>query len=209
MTNIRIIDHPLVKHKISLLCDKETSTKDFRSIVKELSMLLTYELTRDLTYKQVQVETPLGMTTATVVKTGNLAIVPILRGGLAMVDGLLTLLPSSKVGHIGMFKDKQSGEIVTYYCKFPQGIASMQVLLCEPMLASGRTAVEAIRHVKEAGCTNIKFVTLLASPQSLSLIVKEYPDVEIVCAGVALGLDENGYIVPGFGDAGDRTFGTK
>lgn len=126
-----------------------------------------------------------------------------------MVDGLLALLPSAKVGHIGIYRDSQSGEIVNYYCKLPESISSMQALLCEPMLASGRTAVQAIEKVKETGCKNIKFVTLLASPQALELIGKTHPDIEVFCASVALGLDENGFIVPGFGDAGDRTFGTR
>ncbi len=206
---VHLIDHPLIEHKISLLRDKETSTKDFKDIVKELSMLLAYELTRNLPTKEIEMDTPLGIVKTKVIVGRELTLVPIMRAGLGMVDGFLALLPFAKVGHIGIYKDPTSKEAVLYYKKFPNTVAESDVFVLEPMLSSGVTAVRAAEELKKAGCGKIRFVTLLAAPEGLRLLTQAHPDVEIYCASIGLGTDEKGYIVPGFGDAGDRMFGTR
>ena len=204
-----ILDHPLVQHKVSLLRDKNTGTKEFKELVGEIAMLLCYEATRDLPTKEVDVETPIAVAKSRVLAGRKLALVPILRAGLGMVDGMLSLLPAAKVGHIGMYRNEETLEPVEYYCKLPSDIAERDVLLLDPMLATGGSACDAITQIKKRGARSIKFLAIIAAPEGLAKVHDQHPDVDIYVAALDEKLNENGYIVPGLGDAGDRIFGTK
>ncbi|MCI8397966.1 MAG: uracil phosphoribosyltransferase [Oscillibacter sp.] len=203
------MDHPLVAHKLTVLRDKNTSVKDFRELVSEIGMLITYEATRDLPLTTREVETPICKTTAPTLKGKKFAVVPILRAGLGLVDGVLRMVPGARVGHIGLYRDETTLEPVKYFCKMPKDIAERDVLIVDPMLATGGSADAAIGFMKEYGCTTIKLMVLLAAPEGIERIQKAHPDVDIYCGAVDEKLNEAGYIVPGLGDAGDRIFGTK
>lgn len=207
--NPMILDHPLVQHKVAHLRDKNTGTKEFKELVSELAMLLCYEATRDLPTEEVDVETPIGVAHTRMLAGRKLALVPILRAGLGMVDGMLSLLPAAKVGHIGMYRDETTLEPVEYYCKLPGDIAEREVLVLDPMVATGGSACDAIAQIKKRGARNIKFLGLIAAPEGLAKLREAHPDVQIYVAALDEKLNENGYIVPGLGDAGDRIFGTK
>ena len=207
--NLHIVDHPLVQHKLSIMRNKETSVKDFRALVGEIAMLLTYEATRDLPLTTSHIETPLCPMEAPTLAGKKMAIVPILRAGLGFEDGILTLIPSARVAHIGMYRDEETLEPHFYFLKYPKDIADRDVLVVDPMLATGGSADMAIAKMKELGCKNIKLMILVAAPEGVEAIYKKHPDVQIYCAALDDHLNENGYIVPGLGDAGDRIFGTK
>ena len=200
-----IMDHPLIQHKLTLLRDKRTGSKEFREMIAEVSMLMCYEATRDLPLKEVEIETPMTMTKSNVISGRKLAFVPILRAGLGMVD----MIPAAKVGHIGIYRDPESHKPVDYYCKLPKDIASRHVIVLDPMLATGGSAVEAINLLKKEGVQNIKFMCIIAAPEGLDALTTAHPDVQVYCAALDEKLDENKYILPGLGDAGDRIFGTK
>ena len=200
MAKLVVIDHPLVQHKQTLLRDKNTGTNQFRALVQELAMLLAYEATRDLTLEDTTVETPI-----TTAKTK----VPILRAGLGMVDGMMSLIPAAKVGHIGLYRDPETLSPVDYYCKLPPDVSERDMIIVDPMLATGGSAIAGIDVLKRAGCKSIKLVNLIAAPEGIEAIQKAHPDVDIIVANVDECLNEHGYIVPGLGDAGDRLFGTK
>ena len=204
-----IMDHPLIQHKLTLLRDKRTGSKEFREMIAEVSMLMCYEATRDLPLKEVEIETPMTMTKSNVISGRKLAFVPILRAGLGMVDGVLEMIPAAKVGHIGIYRDPESHKPVDYYCKLPKDIASRHVIVLDPMLATGGSAVEAINLLKKEGVQNIKFMCIIAAPEGLDALTTAHPDVQVYCAALDEKLDENTYILPGLGDAGDRIFGTK
>ena len=206
---LHIVDHPLVQHKLSIMRNKETSVKDFRALVGEIAMLLTYEATRDLPLTTNHIETPLCPMEAPTLAGKKMAIVPILRAGLGFEDGILTLIPSARVAHIGMYRDEETLEPHFYFLKYPKDIADRDVLVVDPMLATGGSADMAITKMKELGCKNIKLMILVAAPEGVEAIYKKHPDVQIYCAALDDHLNENGYIVPGLGDAGDRIFGTK
>ena len=206
---LHVIDHPLVAHKMSILRDKNTSVKDFRELVSELGVLITYEATRDLPLTTKTVETPLCKAEVPTLKGKKFAVVPILRAGLGLVDGVLRLVPSARVGHIGMYRDEETLEPHVYFCKMPKDIAEREILIVDPMLATGGSASAAITEMKKRGCTNIKLMVLLAAPEGVERIQKDHPDVELYCGALDKGLNEHGYILPGLGDAGDRIFGTK
>lgn len=209
MKNVFIFDHPLIQHKISLLRDKNTDTKEFRELVSEISMLMGYEVTRNMPLREIEVETPVGMAKCKVISGKTLGIVPILRAGLGMVDGMLKLLPMVKVGHIGLYRDPETLEPVEYYCKLPVDASERDIVVLDPMLATGGSASAAIRFIKERGVKNIKLMCLIAAEAGIERINKDHPDVEIYCAAVDKELNSHAYIVPGLGDAGDRLFGTK
>ena len=204
-----IMDHPLIQHKISLLRDKHTGSKEFRELISEIAMFVCYEATRNLPLKEVEIETPICMAKTNVVSGKKLAFVPILRAGLGMVDGVLKMVPAAKIGHIGMYRDPESKEPVEYYCKLPSDIAKRDVFVLDPMLATGGSAIDAIHKIKEYGVKNIKFMCIIAAPEGMAALQKAHPDVEIYCAALDECLNEQAYIVPGLGDAGDRIFGTK
>ncbi len=206
---VHVVDHPLLAHKLTILRDKHTSTKDFRELVSEIGMLLTYEATRNLPLVERVVETPICTTTAPTIKGKKFAVVPILRAGLGLVDGVLRMVPSARVGHIGLYRDEETLEPVKYFCKMPKDIAERDVLIVDPMLATGGSASAAIGFMKEYGCTNIKLMVLLAAPEGIARLQADHPDVDIYCGSIDEKLNEQGYIVPGLGDAGDRIFGTK
>lgn len=209
MGNVTVIDHPLVQHKLSYLRDTKTGSKEFRELVSELAMLLTYEATRDLPLKEITVHTPVADAKSYVLAGKKLGIVPILRAGLGMVEGMMSLVPAAKVGHIGMYRDPDTLQPVDYYCKLPADASERDMLIVDPMLATGGSAVEGINVVKRAGCKNIKLVCLIAAPEGIEVVQKAHPDVDIFVASVDQCLNDHGYIVPGLGDAGDRLFGTK
>ncbi len=204
-----IMDHPLIQHKITLLRDKNTGSKEFRELIGEVTMLMCYEATRDLPLKQVEVETPMAVTKANVISGRKLAIVPILRAGIGMVDGILNLLPAAKVGHIGLYRDHETHEPVEYYCKLPSDIAEREVIVLDPMLATGGSAIDAIAKLKETGVKQIKFMCIIAAPEGVEALIEAHPDVQVYCGALDGHLNEDKYIIPGLGDAGDRIFGTK
>ncbi|MBR5291347.1 MAG: uracil phosphoribosyltransferase [Clostridia bacterium] len=209
MAKLVVIDHPLVQHKLTLLRDKSTGTNQFRALVQELAMLLAYEATRDLTLEDTAVETPITTAKAKVLSGKKLGIVPILRAGLGMVDGMMSLIPAAKVGHIGLYRDPETLSPVDYYCKLPTDVSERDMIIVDPMLATGGSAIAGIDVLKRAGCKSIKLVNLIAAPEGIEAVQKAHPDVDIIVANVDECLNEHGYIVPGLGDAGDRLFGTK
>ncbi|MCL2034313.1 MAG: uracil phosphoribosyltransferase [Oscillospiraceae bacterium] len=204
-----IFNHPLIQHKLSLVRDKRTGSKEFRELISEIAMLMCYEATRDLSLEEVNVETPMGPAHTKVIAGRKLACVPVLRAGLGMVDGILNLIPAAKVGHIGIYRDHETHRPVEYYCKLPADIQERDVIVLDPMLATGGSAVDAIGMIKDKGVTSIKFMCIIAAPEGLRALVSNHPDVQIYCAALDERLDENKYIIPGLGDAGDRIFGTK
>ena len=207
--HVHIMDHPLVAHKLSILRDKNTSTKDFREIVSEIGMLMTYEATRGLPLTTREIETPICKATVPTLDGKKFAVVPILRAGLGLVDGVLRIVPSARVGHIGLYRNEETLEPVKYFCKMPKDVADRDILIVDPMLATGGSADAAIGFMKDYGCKNIKLMVLLAAPEGIERIMKNHPDVDLYCGAVDDHLNEHGYIVPGLGDAGDRIFGTK
>ena len=207
--NVHILDHPLIRHKLAILRNKETDTKQFREIVKELAMLMAYESFKDVPTQEITVETPLETTTQTVVKENSIAIVPILRAGLGMVDGIISLFPAAKIGHIGLYRDEETFEPHEYYCKLPSNIEEKVVMVIDPMLATGGSACDAIKLLKKRGCKRIKFMCIIAAPEGVKKLSEAHPDVEIFVSTLDRGLNEHAYILPGLGDAGDRIFGTK
>lgn len=209
MNKVVIMDHPLVQHKLTLMRDKNTGSKDFRELLTEITMLMGYEITRDLPLEEVEIETPLVKTKAKVIAGKKLGIVPILRAGLGMVDGLLSLVPAAKVGHVGLYRDPETLKPVEYYSKFPKDINERDMIVVDPMLATGGSAVAAIDVVKREGAKSVKLVNLVASPEGIGEVHKYHPDVDIFVAALDERLNEHGYILPGLGDAGDRLFGTK
>ena len=208
MSNLHILDHPLITHKLSIMRNKRTGSKDFRELLDEIAMLMGYELTRDLPLEDVVIETPIEKMTAKAVSGKKLAIVPILRAGLGMVDGLRRLVPVAKVGHIGLYRDPSTHKPVEYYCKLPHDIEDRIVIVVDPMLATGGSAVDALTLLKDRGCKNIRFMCLVAAPEGVEAVTSAHPDVAIYTAALDRGLNEKAYIVPGLGDAGDRIFGT-
>ncbi|HIY73197.1 uracil phosphoribosyltransferase [Intestinimonas butyriciproducens] len=206
---VHIFDHPLIQHKLAILRDERTGVKEFREIVSEIATLMCYEATRDLPTEEVTIKTPVATGTFRALAGKKLAIVPVLRAGLGMVDGILTLIPSAKVGHIGLYRDPDTLEPVEYYCKMPTDIAERDVIILDPMLATGGSASAAIQFIKNYDVKHIKLMNIIAAPEGVERIRKDHPDVEIYCAALDEKLNEHGYIVPGLGDAGDRIFGTK
>ncbi|MBQ7624151.1 MAG: uracil phosphoribosyltransferase [Clostridia bacterium] len=206
---VHILNHPLIQHKLSILRKETTGVKEFREIVGEIAMLMCYDATRDLQTKEIKIKTPVANAKVRVLAGKKLAIVPILRAGLGMVDGMLNLIPSAKVGHIGLYRDPQTLEPVEYYCKLPPDIEERDVLVVDPMLATGGSASAAVGFLKKRGVTHIKLLHIIAAPEGVERLSREHPDVQIYCAALDEKLNDHGYIVPGLGDAGDRIFGTK
>ena len=204
-----VVNHPLIQHKLTIMRQTETGSKDFRQLLDEISLLLGYEVTRDLPVDDIQIRTPMCEMTGKELSGKKLAIVPILRAGLGMVNGLLDLVPAAKVGHIGLYRDHDTHQPVFYYCKLPEDIQNRIVIVCDPMLATGGSASDAIKMLKEKGCTSIKLMCLVAAPEGVAKIEADHPDVDIYVAALDEKLNEDAYIVPGLGDAGDRIFGTK
>ena len=204
-----ILDHPLIQHKLSLLRNKNTDSKEFRELVGEISMLMCYEATRDLPLKEIEVETPVAIAKTKIIAGRKLAFVPILRAGIGMLEGVLSMVPAAKVGHIGMYRDPQTLQPVTYYCKLPSDINEREVIVLDPMLATGGSAVEAIKILKEKGAVNVKFMCVIASPEGMNALTEAHPDVQVYCAALDEKLNDEKFIVPGLGDCGDRIFGTK
>ncbi len=209
MSTFHLIDHPLIQHKLTIMRDKDTSSKDFRELLDEISMLLGYEITRNLPLEDVEIETPIQKATFKRIAGKKLAIVPILRAGLGMVDGLLRLVPVARVGHIGLYRDPETHMPVEYYCKMPPDIGERLVIVVDPMLATGGSASDAISMVKAKGAKNVLLMCLVAAPEGVAKLQKDHPDVDIYCAALDEKLNDHAYIVPGLGDAGDRIFGTK
>lgn len=208
-SNVTVMDHPMIQHKLTILRDKNTGVKEFRELVEELSMFMGYEVTRNLVLEEVEVETPVCVAKAKVIAGKKLGIIPILRAGLGMVDGMLKLIPAAKVGHIGLYRDPETLKPVEYYCKLPSDVAERDLIVLDPMLATGGSAVAAITFLKDKGAKSIKLVNLIAAPEGVQAVAEAHPDVEIYVAAVDEMLNDHGYIVPGLGDAGDRLFGTK
>ncbi len=206
---VTVVDHPLIQHKLALLRDERTGSKDFRELMAEVSMLMAYEAMRDLELEEITVKTPVAYARAYTLSGKKLALVAVLRAGLVMVEGIVRLVPAAKVGHIGLYRDPESLAPVEYYAKLPQDIHERRVFLTDPMLATGGSAARALRILKDKGATSIKLMSILAAPEGIERVQKEHPDVEIVTAAVDERLNEKGYIVPGLGDAGDRIYGTK
>ncbi len=209
MSQVHVIDHPMIQHKLTIMRNKETGSKDFRELLKEISLLMGYEITRDIPLEDVEIETPICRMTAKEVRGRKLAIIPILRAGLGMVEGLLNLIPVAKVGHIGLYRDETTHKPVPYFCKLPGDIDDRLVIVTDPMLATGGSACDALAMLKERGCTNIRLMCLVGVPEGIEKVRAEHPDVDIYLAAIDDHLNENAYIVPGLGDAGDRIFGTK
>ena len=207
--HVHVMDHPLVAHKLTIMRDKRTSTKDFRELVSEIGMLITYEATRDLPLTTKHIETPICGADMPTLAGKKIAVVPILRAGLGLVDGVLRLIPSARVAHIGMYRDEETLEPHVYFCKTPHDIATRDIMVVDPMLATGGSADAAISEMKHRGCKNIKLMVLVAAPEGIKCIRERHPDVDIYCGAVDEKLNDRGYIVPGLGDAGDRIFGTK
>jgi len=209
MKNVTITNHPLIQHKLTLLRDKNTSSKEFRSLVSEIATLMCYEATRNLPLVEVEIETPVSVAKTKVIAGKKLAFVPILRAGLGMVDGVLDLVPAARIGHIGLYRDPETLMPVEYYCKLPSDINEREVIVLDPMLATGGSAIDAITKIKERNPKSIKFMGIIAAPEGLQALSNAHPDVEIYCAALDERLNDHGYIIPGLGDAGDRIFGTK
>lgn len=209
MSTLHIIDHPLITHKLTIMRCKETGSKDFRELLNEIAMLMGYEITRDIPLEDIEIETPISKMTAKTISGKKLAIVPILRAGLGMVDGLLSLVPVAKVGHIGLYRDPETHLPVEYYCKLPSDIEERITILVDPMLATGGSSADAITMLKKRGCKNLKLMCLVAAPEGVKKVQDTHPDVDIYTAALDWKLNEHAYIVPGLGDAGDRLFGTK
>lgn len=209
MSNLHILDHPLIQHKLSIIRNKETGTKQFRELVDEISMLMAFEITRDLPVKEIEVETPVCAAQAHILTGKKIGLIPILRAGLGMVDGMLQLLPAAKVGHIGLYRDPETLLPVEYYLKLPTDISERKLIVLDPMLATGGSANDAIASLKKRGAKSITLVCIVAAPEGVKLVQEQHPDVDIYLSALDEGLDENSYIVPGLGDAGDRLFGTK
>ena len=207
--SLHVINHPLIQHKLTIMRKKETGTKDFRTLLEEISLLLGYEVTRGLPLEDVIIETPIKQMTGKQISGKKLAVVPILRAGLGMTDGILSLVPAAKVGHIGLYRDEETHTPVFYYCKLPEDIEERDVIICDPMLATGGSASDAVTMLKEKGCSNIKLMCLVAASDGVAKLENDHPDVEIYTASLDESLNEAAYIVPGLGDAGDRIFGTK
>ena len=208
MSVVEIVDHPLIQHKISLLRDRNTGTKEFRDLVSEIAMLLCYEATRDLPTEEVEVETPVALARTKVLAGRKLALLPILRAGLGMVDGILQLVPSARVGHVGMFRDPETHEPHPYYCKLPSDVGERTCLVVDPMLATGGSLVAALKYLREAGAKDIRCLTLVSAPEGVATVLETDPDVRLYTCSLDRCLDQNAYIRPGLGDAGDRIFGT-
>jgi uracil phosphoribosyltransferase len=209
MSNVTVLDHPLIQHKVGIIRRTEVGTKDFRSIISEIAGLMCYEATRDLKLRDVEIETPICRATVKELSGRKLAVVPILRAGLGMVDGILNLIPAAKVGHIGLYRDPETLEPVEYYCKLPADCDEREVFVVDPMLATGGSASAAITLLKEHGCRHIRLMNIIAAPVGVERLQKDHPDVDIYIAALDDHLNDHGYIVPGLGDAGDRIFGTK
>lgn len=209
MAKTMIMEHPLIQHKIGVIRREETGTKDFRILISEIAMLMCYEATRDLELEDVEITTPICKTTVKELKGKKLAVIPILRAGLGMVDGMLTMIPAAKVGHIGLYRDPETLKPVEYYCKLPEDCASREVFVVDPMLATGGSSIAAIQMLKDKGVKNIRFMCIIAAPEGLKAMQEAHPDVDIYVGALDEHLNEHGYIVPGLGDAGDRIFGTK
>ena len=209
MGKLYVFDHPLIQHKLSIMRDKKTGCKDFRELLDEIAMLMVYEVTRDLQTEEVEVETPICTTKTKMLAGKPIGIIPILRAGLGMVDGILSLIPNAKVGHIGLYRDPETLNPVEYYCKLPEDAEHRELIVLDPMLATGGSASAAITFIKQRGCNNIRLVNLIAAPEGIERVRAEHPDVDIYVAALDEKLNEHGYIVPGLGDAGDRLFGTK
>ena len=209
MSKVHIIDHPLVQHKISLMRDKNTGVKEFRELVSETAMFICYEATRDLPLKEIELQTPLAMAKAKIISGRKLAFVPILRAGLGMMDGVISLVPAAKIGHIGLFRDPDTKQPVKYYVKMPDDIAERDVIVVDPMLATGGSSSAAITMLKQRGIKNIRFMCIIAAPEGIEKMKKDHPDVDMYIGTCDEKLNEHGYIIPGLGDAGDRIFGTK
>lgn len=209
MSQLHVINHPMIQHKLTIMRKKETGSKDFRELLKEIALLMGYEVLRDLPLTEIEIETPICKTVAKTVSGRKLAIVPILRAGMGMVEGLQNLVPVAKVGHIGLYRNEETHEPVEYYCKLPEDIQDRLVIVTDPMLATGGSACDALTMLKKRGCTHIKLMCLVAVPEGIAKVQATHPDVDIFVAAVDDHLNENAYIVPGLGDAGDRIFGTK
>ena len=209
MSNVHVVDHPLVQHKLTLMRRTECSTKDFRQLLEEIAMLMTYEVTRDIPLTEIEIETPVAKCKANIISGKKVGIVPILRAGLGMVDGVLTIVPSAKVGHIGLYRDPETHLPVEYYCKLPVDVAERDLIVVDPMLATGGSAIAAIDFIKQRGCKRITMMALVGCPEGVEALQKAHPDVDIYIAAIDERLNEHKYIVPGLGDAGDRLFGTK
>lgn len=207
--NVTVLDHPLIRHKVAILRDVETDTKKFRELIEEIAMLMAFESFKDVPVKEIEVTTPLEVTTQTVVQENSIAVIPILRAGLGMVNGVLSLFPTAKVGHIGMYRDEQTLQPKEYYCKLPSGIENKVVMVLDPMLATGGSSVAAIDFLKKRGCKKIKLLSIIAAPEGVEKVAGAHPDVDVIISTLDRCLNENGYILPGLGDAGDRLFGTK
>ncbi len=206
---LHVLDHPLLQHKLSIIRDKNTSVKEFRELISEIAALMCYDATRDVAVEVVEVETPVAIAKVKKIAGKKMAIVPILRAGLGMVDGILSLVPSAKVGHIGLYRDPDTLEPVEYYCKLPSDISEREVYIVDPMLATGGSATAAIQFIKNYGCNHIKLMCIISAPEGIKRVQEDHPDVDIFVAAVDEKLNDHGYIVPGLGDAGDRIFGTK
>jgi uracil phosphoribosyltransferase len=209
MGKIYVFDHPLIQHKVALIRQKETGTKDFRQLVEEIAMLMTFESTRDLALEDVEIETPICKTTVKMLKGEDVAIVPILRAGLGMVEGMLAMIPAAKVGHIGLYRDPETLKPVEYYCKLPSDCEERQIFVVDPMFATGGSAIAAVDLLKGHGCKNLCFLCIIAAPEGVKAFTEAHPDVDLYIGALDDHLNEHGYIVPGLGDAGDRIFGTK
>ena len=209
MSKLYVLDHPLIQHKVALMRQTNTSVKDFRELAREIALLMGFEATRNLPLEEVEIETPICKTKVNMLKGEDIAIIPILRAGLGFVDGMLELVPNAKVGHVGLYRDPDTHEPVEYYCKLPKDIEKRQIFVVDPMLATGGSAVAAIDFIKQRGGTNITFMCLIAAPEGIEALQKAHPDVDIYIAAKDERLNENAYIVPGLGDAGDRLYGTK
>ena len=209
MIKVNILDHPLIQHKLTQIRQKDTSTTQFRQIINEIGGLMVYEITRDLPLEQIEIETPVAKTKANVIAGKKMVVVPILRAGLGMVDGILQMIPSARIGHIGIFRDEETLQPVEYFAKFPDGLDQRDIFIVDPMLATGGSAIAAINSIKQRGAKNIKLVCLVGAPEGVKAINEAHPDVTIYLASLDEKLNEKGYIIPGLGDAGDRIFGTK